>query len=226
MPSGIATDSSGNLYVADLGNSAIRKVDGSGNVTTVARSTSTLKVRNRVFCEYSPFVLGTANNAAMCRYGNIDNAMLLTLTETGSGTYSVKTQPLTGTANSTPPLGQSPLLSGYALSTTSAALDASFTITADTGSALTGAFNGPFYVSSAGGHVTAALGLATSSDWDPNAGTGTLTPSGAITNGGGGVALTSATIGSDSKLIIKDFSTDWIDVGSSTRPRRRACRAC
>jgi sugar lactone lactonase YvrE len=211
-PSSVAVDGSGNVYVADLGNHAIRKIDGTGNVTTFARSTSALKAKNGVLCEYSPFLHSTDDNVAMCRYGHMDSAMLLTMTETGSGIYAVKTQPLTGTANPTPPLGQSPLLSGYTLSTTSAALDASFTITAGAGGALTGAFDGPFYVTSDGGYVTASLSLATSSDWDPEAGTGTLTPAGALTHGGG-VGLTSATIGADSKLIIKDISSDWLDAG-------------
>ena len=36
MPSGVAVDSSGNLYIADTYSSAIRKVDASGNIWTVA----------------------------------------------------------------------------------------------------------------------------------------------------------------------------------------------
>ncbi|MCU0239247.1 MAG: IPT/TIG domain-containing protein [Pyrinomonadaceae bacterium] len=35
-PNGIAIDNSGNLYVADTGNSAVRKIDTSGNVVTLA----------------------------------------------------------------------------------------------------------------------------------------------------------------------------------------------
>ncbi len=35
-PQGVAVDSSGNIYVADTGNHAIRKIDTAGNVTTIA----------------------------------------------------------------------------------------------------------------------------------------------------------------------------------------------
>ena len=36
QPNGVAVDSSGNLYIADTGNSRIRKVDSSGTITTIA----------------------------------------------------------------------------------------------------------------------------------------------------------------------------------------------
>ena len=36
QPVGVAVDGSGNLYIADAGNSRVRKVDGSGTITTVA----------------------------------------------------------------------------------------------------------------------------------------------------------------------------------------------
>jgi kumamolisin len=35
-PSGVAVDNAGNLYVTDFGNAAVRKIDTSGNVTTIA----------------------------------------------------------------------------------------------------------------------------------------------------------------------------------------------
>src|SRR5208282_4000958 len=38
QPAGVAVDSAGNLYVADQGNQRIRKVDASGNISTVAGS--------------------------------------------------------------------------------------------------------------------------------------------------------------------------------------------
>jgi sugar lactone lactonase YvrE len=45
-PFGIAIDSSGNLYVADSGNNRICKVDTSGNVTTIAGTSTSANVRN------------------------------------------------------------------------------------------------------------------------------------------------------------------------------------
>lgn len=36
FPAGLATDQAGNVYIADYGNSTVRKVDTSGNITTVA----------------------------------------------------------------------------------------------------------------------------------------------------------------------------------------------
>jgi streptogramin lyase len=39
FPSGIAVDTDGTLYIADTGNNAIRKIDPSGKVTTVAGGT-------------------------------------------------------------------------------------------------------------------------------------------------------------------------------------------
>ena len=41
LPSGVALDGAGNLYIAEFGNSRIRKVDTSGTITTVAGTGST-----------------------------------------------------------------------------------------------------------------------------------------------------------------------------------------
>jgi trimeric autotransporter adhesin len=41
FPQGIAIDNSGNLYIADLGNSVIRRVDSNGNITTYAGTPDT-----------------------------------------------------------------------------------------------------------------------------------------------------------------------------------------
>ena len=42
LPYGVAVDSSGNLYIADLGNSLVRKVNASGTITTVAGTPGTI----------------------------------------------------------------------------------------------------------------------------------------------------------------------------------------
>lgn len=47
LPNGIAVDASGNLYVADSGNNEIRKIDVSGNVTTLAGSGTSGAVNGR-----------------------------------------------------------------------------------------------------------------------------------------------------------------------------------
>ncbi|MEJ0006930.1 MAG: hypothetical protein WDM77_11330 [Steroidobacteraceae bacterium] len=205
FPVGLAVDGSGTLYVADFFNNAIRKVDLSGNVTTFARSTTAYRNDSTVYCGYDPSVLNTPTNAAQCFYGGYGNPMLMTVTQTATGTYDVKTQPLTGTLDTSESANQ--VLFGMTPSSSLAALDAAFTAITGTGGAETDTFTGPFYVTQAGGHLTANLNLAAASGFNATTATGTVIPSGTLSAGAGGLSFTGATIGSDSSITIKNLST-------------------
>ena len=203
-PDGLAFDASGDLYVADYKNNAIRKIDTKGNVTTAAHTLAASRGSTTgAFCDYDPVALATTAQTAECRYGDYANPILMTVTQSAAGTYAVTTQPLTGTPN---PAAQNPVLEGYAVSTTLAALDSSLTITNGAGSAQTAVVSGPFYVTAAGGRVTADITVGVSSNWDPSIGTGTLSASGGLSGGSGGISLTSASFGSDSSITVQNFA--------------------
>ena len=46
-PTGVAVDAAGNLYIADFGNSRVRRVDTDGNITTIARFRVPRNLRRR-----------------------------------------------------------------------------------------------------------------------------------------------------------------------------------
>jgi hypothetical protein len=201
LPADVIVTGTGTLYVADYRNAAIRAVDTSGNVTTFAKSDRRYRAeKHSIQCGYDPVVLATPNNVALCRYGRNSNPTLMTVTQTAAGTFDVKTQPLTGTPSYGP--GVNPILMGLTPSANLAPLDASFTLVPGT-NIVTGTVSGPYYVTAAGGQVTANITVAVS-NLDGITGSGTITASGTLTKGSGGISLTNATLGSDTQVILKN----------------------
>ncbi len=84
-PGGIKADAHGNLYVADYGNRSVRKVATSNGATTTIQQGNGIyqSVEGKGTCGWDPVGLATAANVAICRYGGLNDAMLLTLTQTG-----------------------------------------------------------------------------------------------------------------------------------------------
>ncbi|MGH8142859.1 MAG: hypothetical protein ACREU2_10135 [Steroidobacteraceae bacterium] len=243
-PVGLTIDGSGNLYVGDTGNTAVREITPAGVVTTVAQTTSgggvlnpnklggiglalsggNLYVTNYRLntlqeissgavntvvhgtanyqggCGYDPAGLETDSNTALCRYGHGQNVALLTLTQTGAGVYTVQTQPLVYSASNCSG-NETVIPCGLAPAASIAPLSAQFTLTS-TGGAQSAGFSGPYYVTVAGGQVTASLTAAEAAGWNDTTGTGTITLAGGLSGGSGGVSLQSATIGSDTALTV------------------------
>ncbi len=125
--------------------------------------------------------------------------MLMTVKMTSSGTFDVKTQPLTGTPSNT--TGVDPVLNGLTPSTAIPALDASFTVSATSGNNYTATVTGPYYVTASGGQITANLNLG-ASNLDTTTASGTLSANGTLSNGSGGISLSSATLGTDTTLTL------------------------
>lgn len=86
------------------------------------------------------------------------------------------------------------------------AKSASFTL-ASTGGARSLSLSGSFYVTTTGGHVTADLQAAQSSDWNSDTFSGSLTMAGTLSQGAGGVSLELAKIGSGSVVHVRNGKT-------------------
>ncbi len=247
-PIGITVDASGNLYVGDSGNAAVREITPAGVVTTVAQTSTkgaiggfvpnllggvgialtggNLYVTNarlnsveevsdgvvsplvhgttnyQGHCGYDPTTLGTGTDSVLCHYGHGQNEEELTLTQTGTGTYTLETQPLVSNPNGC--TGGNAVIACPLTPGAETPLQSQFTSTTS-GTGASASLDGPYYVTSAGGQVTGDLSIAESSNWNEATGSGTLTLSGSLSGGSGGVSLTNATIGSDTALTVENL---------------------
>ncbi len=229
---GIKVDGQGNLYVADWGNRAVRKVGTSnGATTTIQKGTAIYQaVGGQGTCGWDPVGLATTANVALCRYGGLKDAMLLTLTQTASGVYTLQTQALQPTptgflGTSGNPLRLNPVY-GYAFYSipnydgtgetlsvydaftpilTIPALTANLTYTGTAPNTPQDAtLAGPFYVNDSGGQVTGSLTVGESSNWNFTTGSGSLSLSGTLSKGAGGIALQNGTFASDSVIVVQN----------------------
>jgi sugar lactone lactonase YvrE len=229
-PAGMKADGQGNLYVADYGNRSVRKVAiSNGATTTLQQGTGIYQhISGNGTCGWDPVGLSTTANVAVCRYGGLNDAMLLTVTQTAPETYTLSTQALqtapvqtqivTGNPSPVNPVYGFAFYSFADPSTgtttysydaftpvpTIPTLQANLTLTGTPTTPQSGALTGPFYVNASGGQISGSVNIAQSSDWNFTTGSGSLSLSGTLSGGAGGIALQSATIGSDSILVVQN----------------------
>lgn len=172
----------------------------------------------QVVCSYDPAVLNTASNVALCRYGMEqpesapEQQILLTATRSAAGELAITTQPLTFLPPPAvlPPVGvYEPIFQPYgwvtfAPSNAIAAIAATYKFTTSPTGAMSGSWQGPFFVTAAGGRVNAELGAAQSDNWSWDTISGTVKVSGKLSGGANGVSLVEATLGSDSEVVIQN----------------------
>jgi hypothetical protein len=161
-----------------------------------------------VVCGYDPVALQTGTNVALCRYGDdYEEQILLTLTRTTVGAFSIETQPLTlrpwtgdpGIYNPIfNPFGQS-----FERSSSVGPIAATFARNISATGVQSASWQGVYYVSVDGKQVRADLSAAQSADWDVDSISGTLRVSGTL-SGAGGIALASATQGSNSEIVVQN----------------------
>jgi hypothetical protein len=198
---GIALDRSGNVYVSDSNHNSIQEISAAGVITTLVHGVASYQDG----CGYDPVGLSTATKVALCRYGLVQDQILLTVTQTGTNTYSLQTQALVSSDSYNPADYLSPL-NGFAVVTKIPPLLSTFTWTTSATGAQSGTLSGPYYVNASGAQVQASLSAAESSNWNPTTDTGSISLSGSLSGGTGGVSLINAAIGSDSVITLQNAS--------------------
>ena len=133
-----------------------------------------------------------------------------TITRVGDTGYSVSTRPFERIWSFNA-VCSAPGSCEYGNESSEAALDvpamtATFTLV-KTGDVRSASFSGPFYVTAAGGHVSANLQAAQSEDWNNESFSGSLTVSGTLFEGGGGISLKSAKLGSGTLIHVRNGKT-------------------
>jgi hypothetical protein len=213
---GIALNPAGGYYVSNGTRGSVQEISASGAISTLVRGVANYQKG----CGYDPVGLGTAANVALCRYGLSQGDILLTVTQTGTNTYSLQTQAVAAA----PYVGSTynPVTSGYAVIGSIPALTSTFTWTSSSSGAQSATLAGPYYVNATGGQVTASLNAAESTDWNAVTDSGSITLGGTLSGGAGGVALITAQVGSDSVITIQNGSrlltspvTPIVSAGSS-----------